>query len=245
VSHTADDPHKSPDSCAPEADDSSVSRSDFAVFAHELRGALTIISGYNDLLSRPLHEAERMTALEGIRRAVARANALCNQVLEGSAAATAATSAHDHVELWVLAEQVAQEQRAVTGRAILVDAPDNMAVFGDEKALARALGNLVANATKYSGAETVVQIRVFRDFTETLGATAVIEVSDRGPGIPAEDRDRIFEPFERLGRDEGVPGTGLGLAIVRDVVAAHGGVVGVHDHAGGGTTMRIELPIAN
>ena len=61
----------------------SVSREDFAVFAHELRGALTVISGYSDMLRHPLHDDERLAALEGIRRAVGRADALCTEVLSG------------------------------------------------------------------------------------------------------------------------------------------------------------------
>jgi two-component system sensor histidine kinase KdpD len=147
------------------------------------------------------------------------------------------------VELWALAEHIAAEQRAATGHAIVVEAPGDVAVMGDEPALARVLTNLVTNAAKYSPAESIVRICV-RTETTVLGEAAVLEVSDRGPGIPAQDRERIFEPFERLGRGDDVPGTGLGLAIVRDVVLAHGGTIAICDRPGGGTTMRVELPVA-
>ena len=90
-----------------------------------------------------------------------------------------------------------------------------------------------------------MQICVRTEYTTSLGTTALLEVSDRGPGIPAEDRERIFEPFERLRIDDEIPGTGLGLAIVRDVVQAHGGTVAIVDRPGGGTTMRAELQIAD
>ena len=73
-----------------------VSREDLAVFAHELRGALTVISGYSDMLRRPLHDAERFSALEGIRRAVHRADALCADVLAGGGHFVAA-SCSSHV----------------------------------------------------------------------------------------------------------------------------------------------------
>jgi two-component system OmpR family sensor kinase len=223
----------------------SVSREDFAVFAHELRGALTVISGYSDMLRRPLHEDERLAALEGIRRAVGRADVLCTEVLSGRPVGASAASPREPVELWALAEHVASEQRAATGRAIIVEAPGDVSVIGDEQALSRVLTNLVANAAKYSPPETIVKIRAFNEYTTQHGVSAVLEVSDRGSGIADDDRQRIFEPFERLGRGDEIPGTGLGLAIVFDVVRAHGGSIEIRDHLGGGTTMRVELPIAN
>lgn len=223
----------------------SVSREDFAVFAHELRGALTVIAGYSDMLRRPLHDDERFAALEGIRRAVGRADVLCSEVLSGRAAGARPTPTREHVQLWALAQHVADEQHAASGRTIVVEAPGDAAVTGDEQALARLLTNLVSNAVKYSPAETVVRVRVGGEYTPQLGATAVIEVSDRGPGIPLGERERLFEPFERLGRDESTPGTGLGLAIVAGVVRDHGGNVRILDHSGGGTTVRVELPVAN
>lgn len=240
----ADDHKPAAENNAP-ASAGSVSREEFSVFAHELRGALTVIAGYSDMLRRPLHDDERIAALEGIRRAVGRADALCTEVLSGRNAGASAPNPRAHVELWALAEHVAAEQRAATGRSVVVEAPGDVAVTGDEQALARVLTNLVSNAAKYSPAETIVQICVRTEYTTNLGTTAVLEVSDRGPGIPAEDRERIFEPFERLGRGDEIPGTGLGLAIVLDVARAHGGTVAIVDRPGGGTTMRVELPIAN
>jgi two-component system, OmpR family, sensor kinase len=224
---------------------SSVAREDLAVFAHELRGALTVIAGYSDMLRRPLHDEERFNALEGIRRAVHRADALCSEVLAGHPARKPADSPRGPVELWALAQHIAAEQRAATGRSIVVEAPGDVAVTGDEQALARVLTNLVTNAAKYSPAETIIQICVRTEFTDAFGTTAILEVSDRGPGILAEDRVRIFEPFERLGHGDDIPGTGLGLAIVRDVIGGHGGTIVIEDRPGGGTTMRIDLPIVN
>lgn len=221
-----------------------VDREDLAFFAHELRGALTVISGYSDMLRRPLHDAERFAALEGIRRAVRRADALCTNVLTGKTSESR-KAPRAPVQLWALAEHVAAEQRASTGRTITVDAPEDMAVLGDEHALERVLTNLVNNAAKYSPAETVIQIHVRRELTPDFGATAVVEVCDRGPGIPADERERLLQPFERLDRDADIQGTGLGLAVVQSVVEAHGGSLRIGDHAGGGTVMRVELPVTH
>jgi signal transduction histidine kinase len=218
-----------------------VPREDFAVFAHELRGALTVIAGYTEMLRRPMAEDERLASLQGIRRAIGRADTLCTEVLAGRPADDRPLATREPVELRALAEQVADEQRAATGRAVLVEASGDVSVAGDEQALGRALTNLVSNAVKYSPADTTVQIRVSAEQTPEFGATAVLEVCDRGPGIPADERERAFEPFERLGLDSDIPGTGLGLTVVASVVHAHGGATRVLDNPGGGTIVRIEL----
>ena len=237
----AEDLAPAPATPAPDSD--AVLRRDLAVFAHELRGALTVIGGYSDMLRRPLHDAERLAALDGIRRAVNRADSLCTEALTAGAAGESTAGSAEPVELWALAEHVAAEQRAATSRTISVEAPEELAVAGSEPALARVLANLVTNAVKYSTSDQPVLVRVSRTTSSDLGETAVIEVSDRGPGIPAEQRARLLEPFERLERDAGVPGAGLGLSIVNDVVATHGGRVEIRTRNGGGTTVRIELPL--
>ena len=221
-----------------------VPRADLAVFAHELRGALTVISGYNEMLHRPLPDADRFAALEGIRRAVGRADSLCSDVLSGRPAGTSTEPVHEPVDLWELAERVASEQRAATGRPIFVDATESLSVLGDESALERVVTNLVTNASKYSPAGTAIDICVRRELVQTGNEAVTLEIKDRGPGIPAEARESIFDPFVRLERDDGSPGNGLGLAIVHDVIEAHGGTVEIRDREGGGATIHIEFPTA-
>jgi signal transduction histidine kinase len=111
-------------------------------------------------------------------------------------------------------------------------------VRGDREQLTRAVRNLVDNAARH--ATTGVGLRL-----SVAGQSAQIEVADDGPGIPVADRGRVFERFVRLGesRDRDGGGTGLGLAIVREVVASHGGTVGVYDTPGGGATIRITVPL--
>jgi signal transduction histidine kinase len=104
--------------------------------------------------------------------------------------------------------------------------------------LDRVLGNLLANAIKYSrpGEPIVLAVR------DEPPDCAVLEVRDRGVGIPAADLPRVFEWFTRAGNVGGATGTGIGLAVVRQIVEAHGGRVGVQSKEGSGTTFTVWLP---
>jgi two-component system sensor histidine kinase GlrK len=110
----------------------------------------------------------------------------------------------------------------------------------DPALLGSAIGNLLSNAIRYSprGASIRVSVR-------QAGGALLIEVADAGPGVPAAERDRIFEPFFRgsLQPDDGLPGTGIGLSIVAETVHAHGGRITLPDTASG-ACFRIELPHA-
>lgn len=208
-----------------------------ALLAHELRGALTVVRGLNDLVRTGLPPAQQTSALEGIDRAVTRANALIESALAGETKALVIPQ--QRVELAPLTAGVVAEQRAVTGREITLEVANAPVVDGDENALGRMLINLIDNALKYSLGKQPVELSVTVD-----GLSAIIEVADRGPGIPEECAESIFEPFERLGRDASVPGTGLGLSVVRSVTESHGGTIVALPRKGGGTIMRIELPLA-
>ena len=110
---------------------------------------------------------------------------------------------------------------------------------GDREALSRLVSNLVSNAVLYTEPDTTVEIEVGSE-----GEEAFLEVRDQGPGIAADERDRIFERFVRLeaARERHPEGSGLGLAIVEQVANAHQGLVHVLARPGGGTIFRVELP---
>jgi signal transduction histidine kinase len=215
---------------------------ELAAFAHELRGALTVIAGYAELLRGPLPAAERTSALEGIDRAIARADALCSDALAGRST-SAARPTFAPLSLRTLAEQVADDQRLATGRTIEVTGERTELVLGDVGALARVLGNLIDNAAKYSPSRAPIELFVAEE-SGVDGPMVYIEVADRGPGISADDLERIVEPFVRLERDADVAGTGLGLGIAHNVIAAHNGRLRVRQREGGGTVVRLELPPA-
>jgi two-component system sensor histidine kinase KdpD len=104
----------------------------------------------------------------------------------------------------------------------------------------QALFNILENAARFSPPDQPVRVEV-----RVRDAQLLIDVSDRGPGIPEDERARIFDMFYSVSRgDRAPPGTGLGLAICRGMIGAHGGTVAALPREGGGTTIRITLPLA-
>lgn len=206
-----------------------------AICAHDVRGALTVVTGYVSLLRRGgLTEEQRRCALDGIEKAIFRIDALLSDTLSG---------AHDvergpeRIDVSALAAQAAADASAAWNREVATAVPDTPAlVRADPVALERVLENLLGNAAKYAP-EGPIEVRVATD-----GITVTVEVADRGPGIPADQRARVLEPFERLERDEERPGTGLGLTVVRDVVERAGGSVTLLERAGGGAVVRLAFP---
>jgi signal transduction histidine kinase len=120
------------------------------------------------------------------------------------------------------------------GREIELQAcPAPVSIRGDYHALFDALQNLVENAAQASPAGGVVRVAV-TDRGE-------IVVLDRGCGVSAADRERLFDRFWR-GKKNAAPGSGLGLSIVRTIVVAHGGTIAVADREGGGTVFTLRFP---
>jgi two-component system OmpR family sensor kinase len=138
------------------------------------------------------------------------------------------------------------------------DAVEPASVLGDEARLRQVATNLVANALQHTPAHAAVTVRVGRDLPARPGPvcasvgeefpagtpTAVLEVTDTGPGLPADQAGRVFERLYRAdpSRQRSSGGTGLGLAIVGAIVAAHGGRVEVRTAPGAGASFRVLLP---
>lgn len=111
-------------------------------------------------------------------------------------------------------------------------------ITGDDFSLSRAVLNLLDNAAKWSPPDGTVRVRMYPLSDDRVELT----VSDSGPGIPEEDRRRVFERFYRSPEVRSQPGSGLGLAIVEQTVQRHGGAITVLDSDDGGTCMRVVLP---
>ncbi|MCJ8157262.1 HAMP domain-containing sensor histidine kinase [Sphingomonas sp. LaA6.9] len=144
--------------------------------------------------------------------------------------------AHSRAEVWPSLESVERAVGRLYPHARFdMDGPRDLSVHVERQDLDEMLGNLIENAAKYGGGSVFVTIALAGDFVEML-------VEDDGPGIPEEERQRIFDRGVRL--DTGKPGTGLGLAIVRDVAEIYGGSVSLEESEDlGGLLARLRLPV--
>ena len=123
-------------------------------------------------------------------------------------------------------------------RVVRVDIPDDLPeVAVDPGILERVIANLTANALRYSPASAPPALT-----GSALGGRVELRIIDRGPGIPAEHRDQMFVPFQRLGDTDNTTGVGLGLALSRGLTEAMGGTLEPDETPGGGLTMMLSLP---
>jgi len=122
------------------------------------------------------------------------------------------------------------------GRDVSLGGVDSAPVLGQAPSLKRAFSNLIGNALKYGDVARVTIAAAGGHFTVT--------VEDEGPGIPADARRRVFEPFVRLeeSRSRETGGSGLGLTIARAVIVAHGGEISLDDRPGGGLRVVVSIP---
>lgn len=139
----------------------------------------------------------------------------------------------------VAADLIRRAADAAAGRPVAVVDPmaEGLVLRADKRRLERALTNLVENADLHGGGCDAVRV-------SRLNGSVRVEVDDRGPGVAAGQRDRIFDRFARDGSTRG-PGVGLGLAIVAQHVHWHGGDVWVEERPGGGARFVVELPVAD
>jgi two-component system sensor histidine kinase MprB len=210
---------------------------------HELATPLTSLRTNVDLLlraernpDRRLEPEDRDRLLTDIEAQMRELDHLIEEIVE---LAKDPNSAEEPAEL-----DLAEVTRAAVVRARartpevtfrLTDSPAH--VTGQRLALERAVLNLLDNAAKWSprGEPVLIEVRRWHGLAEVV-------VSDRGPGVPVADLERVFERFHRTAEARSMPGSGLGLAIVRQVALAHAGRAWLAPRPGGGTEAHIEIP---
>ena len=212
-------------------------RSLLANASHELRSPLARMRMAVSMLDEATPEQRARLKTE-IDKNVAELDGLVEEVLLASRLDVAEIALHrDHVDLLAVA---AEEAARVGGH---VDGGRGVVVDGDERLLRRAIRNLLENAQRYGGGD--VEVVLARDAAARGGARVTVRVCDRGPGVPSEMRERIFEPFFRMpGHAEQTGGVGLGLALVKQIATRHGGSVRCEAREGGGSIFVMEIPAA-
>ena len=132
---------------------------------------------------------------------------------------------------------VAEEAARVNAALELAPGLTSVVVPGVSRLLRRAVRNLLENARRYGGQDVSAEL-------STEEGDAVLVVNDRGPGVPEDQRERIFEPFYRMpGASESNGGVGLGLALVRSIAQRHGGQVRCSPRTGGGARFTLRFPL--
>ncbi|MEP7378626.1 MAG: HAMP domain-containing sensor histidine kinase [Chloroflexota bacterium] len=210
--------------------------------SHELRTPLTTVRGYADLhraggLEKPADVAQAMDRIGSESR---RMGALVDDLLLLARLDQGRPLRADQVALSGLVDDAVRDIRAVEpGRPVNADLAPDLTVTGDEDRLRQLVGNLLANVRVHTPADSPVEVSLTQ-----VQESAVLKVTDHGPGIDPEHAEHVFDRFYRADtsrtRDRG--GSGLGLAIAASIAAAHGGSLEHSATPGSGATFTLTLP---
>jgi signal transduction histidine kinase len=212
------------------------------ILTHEIATALTSIEGHSYRLTKlapTLTPEGIVTRSEKIRDAASRLDALVSRIQ--------AASEVDKADLvpsreWINTEAFfASIQRDYEGDAgVRLELKfDQTGLYGDHDLLRQAVSNLISNAVKYSPKPTYIAITVARS---AITGGVEIAIADQGRGIPADELERVFEPYYRARNAAGVRGLGLGLHLVKHFVEAHGGQVRIESQLASGTRVSLHFP---
>jgi signal transduction histidine kinase len=203
--------------------------------AHELRNALAGAKMAFDAVQSGRTPVIGRTA-DVVRRNLDRMQHLVERQLD-DAKRHGSRGEHRPLRLGPFLRGMAEETPLTRGVTITVDVTESIEIDADAQLLASAIGNLIANAVKFTQDATTVVVRGYeRD------GHAVIEVADQCGGLPSGELGDLFRPFVQAGGDRS--GAGLGLSIVRKAVAEHGGTVDVVNHPGFGCVFSVRIPAA-
>ncbi len=217
-----------------------------AAVSHELRTPLTAILGFSELLAEEIDDPVLASHIADLRHESAVLEALIGNLLDTSRLEAGLLRLNVHpVDVVATIDQAIDVVRhAQPHREVRFHAPERLhPIAADGVRLRQVFINLIENAAKYSAEGTPIDVTVWPDAPVESGDWLEVTVDDRGPGIPEEERRRVFERFRRLDGHRQSPGTGIGLYIVKALVEAHGGTIAIEDGPdGAGSRFRVRLP---
>lgn len=216
-----------------------------SIAAHELKTPLTALLGYMYVLEHSLDRIETdqlvQQATATIKRQAQRLDTLIDQLLDVSRMERGQFNIdRQPLDLTGLVTQVVERTRlTLTSHTLTLTSPDaSVLVLGDDLRLEQVVQNLLNNAVKYSPAGGSVVVTLGQ-----TGSDAILEVTDRGIGIPTEAQPRLFDSFFRAGNAGQQHGFGIGLYVVKEIVTQHGGRIDVESAEGQGSTFRVVVPL--
>lgn len=208
--------------------------------SHELRSPITRLQVAAGLLKQDPSQATAL--IERIQSESERVDELLEELLTlyrlEAGAQTPLADTVDVVELLRSIAEDAEFEAKSASRSVSIEAPGRFVAAVNGELIYRALENVVRNAVKFTMPGTTVEIAARTDDT---ASELVVTVSDRGPGVPVDKLESIFEPFTRLDGSEATRGAGLGLAIARRALALHGGRIDATPRDGGGLTVTVRI----
>jgi two-component system sensor histidine kinase CpxA len=213
--------------------------------SHELRSPLARMRVAVGLGRQPGGDLPRQ--LDRLEREIERLDSLISQVLKlARLHGTDAFFEREVVELDEVIEEVVRDanfEGAVKGCHVVLAGAARTMLYGNRELLRSAIENVLRNAVRYSPKDAPVEVSITRRDAASGPAGLVVAIRDHGPGVPAGDLERIFEPFYRVAesRDRDSGGEGIGLAITSQVMKAHGGSARASNPAGGGLEIRLSF----
>jgi two-component system, OmpR family, sensor kinase len=211
--------------------------------SHELRTPLSAVRAYAELFTRGAERrpADLARSMEGITRESERMSLLVDDLLLLARLDEGRPLEREPVDLDEVVSDAVDTAQALEPKRPIALASEPAEVLGDRDRLRQIVDNLLGNVRAHTPPGAPMTVRVALE-----NGSALVEVADSGPGLPAEDAERVFERFYRADRSRARAsgGIGLGLAIVAAVAEAHGGSVVAESEPGRGATFRITLPLA-
>lgn len=208
---------------------------------HELKTPIAVAKlNLETLQLRKLDDAQQQRLIYNTLQETNRLNSLCNNMLISSEIeAGGYRITKEEINISELVQNCADDfATRFPQRNFHLAVKKDMFVTGDTLLLQMALNNLLDNAIKYSRRETNIAVNVFQS-TQKIQ----VQVKDEGPGIPPEEKNKVFEKFYRMGNEatRHAKGTGLGLYLTQKIIQAHNGIISIKDNTPSGSIFVVEL----